>query len=442
MIVPPDTDLGADDEDYEPQADISKGPAILAKPWTPDVDSLLKRWHKKKLDTQPDFQRYEVWPIQKRSRLVESVLLGLPIPLFYFAEEEDGTEVVIDGQQRLTSLFRFIDNEYSLKGLGPLRSLDGKKYQDLEERLQDEISDFSLSVITIQKNSDPDVRFTMFERLNEGATKLNDQELRNSVYRGEYNEQLKQLSSNKDFMTILKQSKPHKRMVDVELVLRFMAFYNQTYLKHPDKKTKEFLNNEMEQWRHRKAKDQKKAEKAFGEAVKSALTVYGDRVARRYVAGDAKTPGKWEPRLNRALYDVQMYGFTRYSRSLVTKNSDAIYEASLDLMSNGTFNDLISHTISESKRVAKRFTMWLDMLESVIGNQQQGSRIFPETVKKKLYDADPACTICKQQIKIIDDAHIDHIVPWSKGGTTTEDNAALTHRFCNQQKQANDSITD
>jgi rubredoxin len=438
LIVPTDADLGTDDDEFEPQADISTGPVIRTKSSNPDVETLAGRWAKKKLETQPDFQRYEVWPIQKRSRLVESVLLGLPIPLFYFAEEDNGTEIVIDGQQRLTSLFRFIRGEYTLKGLATLKKFNDKKFANLEEKHQDAINSFTLSIVTILKDSDPDVRFSMFERLNEGATKLNDQELRNSVFRGEYNDQLKSLSKLPEFWKLLKQRQAHRRMVDVELVLRFMAFFNQTYLKHPDKKTKEFLNREMEAWPSRPAKEHDKAAKAFKDAINSSLTVFGESAFRRYAAGSGNGSGKWETKFNRALYDVQMYGFSQHPRGIITKKADALREASLNLMSDPVFVDLISHTISEKKRVDKRFRMWLDMIDGILGDEKQGPRIFSQEIKVKLFEADPTCTICRQRIQIIDDAHVDHIVPFSKGGETTDGNAALTHRVCNLSKQAKD----
>lgn len=439
LVVPSDADLGADgDGDFEPTADISAGAVIRTKRSEPDVETLNGRWIRKKLDTQPDFQRYEVWSKQKRSRLVESVLLGLPIPLFYFAEEPDGREVVIDGQQRLTSLFRFLANEYPLTGLGPLRALDGKKFEDLEEQHQDAILGFTLNIVTVLKDSDPDVRFSMFERLNEGATKLNDQELRNSVYRGDYNDELKTLSEMPDFWTLIRQREKHKRMVDVELVLRFMAFRNQTYLKHPDKKTKEFLNREMELGPTRTKKERQAGQKDFKNAVAASLTVFGERAFRRFAAGDADkgVDGRWESRFNRALYDVQMYGFSQYPRGVITKHADAIYEAGIELMSDPVFADLVSHTISERKRIIKRFRMWSDMLEGVLGDEEQGPRLFSLQVKKKLFDDDPTCALCSQAIKAIDDAHVDHAEAFSKGGATSEDNAALAHRYCNIAKQA------
>jgi len=405
------------------------------------VATLRDRYKKGRLDPQPHFQRYEVWTPQTNSRLVESLLLDLPIPIIYFAQEEDESTIVIDGQQRLMAIYRFLDNEYALKGLGPLKKgLEGKKFNQLPEQLQERIEQFQLSTVEILKESDPLVKFDMFERLNMGATKLNDQELRNCIYRGPFNDFLRDLASEPDFRKrLLKLNKPHKRMTDVELVLRFLAFWEQTYLKHPDKKTKEFLNVQMELGANWKAPKYKKAKSAFKQAVASVWTVCGEKAFKRFAPGDEDDPnGSWERTNNRALMDVQLYGFTKYPRGVVTQRADTIRERAVELMSTAEFSDLIRHTISEQKRVERRFRLWLDMLEDVLGDSSQGPRLFSRAVKKELYQADHVCAECKQEIQSIDDAHVDHKLAYSKGGKTAKANAALAHRYCNLSKSAVD----
>lgn len=132
LIVPPDDDLTeADEEDVQSPVDVNARP-ILHQPATPSIETLLMRFKKGRLDPRPDFQRYQVWPRNKQARLIESILLNLPIPLIYFAEDDAGKSVVIDGQQRLMAIFDFIDGKYPLKGLGPLAVLNGSHYLDLD----------------------------------------------------------------------------------------------------------------------------------------------------------------------------------------------------------------------------------------------------------------------------------------------------------------------
>jgi hypothetical protein len=218
---------------------------VYHNPRDPSIRELFEMWQEGDLILGPEFQRRYVWDNKKASLLIESVLLEVPIPIIYLSEEDDSKLTVIDGQQRLRSLFRFLNNEFKLSGLSVLSHLNGKYFKDLDKKLQRNFKKFSLRVIEIRKESHPDVKFEIFERLNVGAVKLNDQELRNCVYRGEYNDLIKELAEDIDFLFLLGLKEPHKRMYDRELVLRFLAFYNQTYLKYKPP-MKQFLNREME----------------------------------------------------------------------------------------------------------------------------------------------------------------------------------------------------
>jgi hypothetical protein len=212
------------------------------------IFELYRQYQKGSLDLQPGFQRLQVWDNSKSSRLIESVLLEVPIPVIYLSEESDGKYSVIDGQQRLNAFFKFLGNNLRLSGLTILVELNGKRFQDIPKNLQDKFENATIRIIEIRKESDPDVKFEIFERLNTGSVQLNAQELRNCIYRGRYNELLKELSGNKDFQFLLGLKEPHNRMQDRELILRFFAFYHNTYLKYTPP-MKRFLNKEMEKYR-------------------------------------------------------------------------------------------------------------------------------------------------------------------------------------------------
>jgi uncharacterized protein with ParB-like and HNH nuclease domain len=150
----------------------------------PTIKSLCDRIKKGRLNTQADFQRQYVWKndAKLKSRLIESVFLEVPIPTIYTAEEEDGKEVVIDGQQRLMTFYSFLNDDFRLTGLEVCKELNHKSYKTLgliNESYQEKIDEYPLRVIKILKDSDFSVRFDIFERLNRGSVKLNDQELRN-----------------------------------------------------------------------------------------------------------------------------------------------------------------------------------------------------------------------------------------------------------------------
>ena len=331
------------------------------------------------------------------------------------------------------AIFRYMDDEYSLKGV--VSAIDGKKFSELLPDLQEKIETYELRVVKILKESDPEVRFTLFQRLNEGSVSLNDQELRNSVWRGEYNEFLKELSEEPAWWKLLNLRKRHPRMVDVELALRYSAFRDQQYMAHPDKKTSKFLDKQMMIGAAYKAKDYAAARSDFRAAIDSMRTVFGDKACRRFIAGtEENRAGHWDSRLNRALMDVELWGFNRYTKGIFVKNADALREAAIELMSDPEFSDLITHTISEFRRLERRFDMWKAMLDGVLSGQDQGPRTFTYATKLAVFEANPTCTICNQQIQMIDDAHLDHVLPYSKGGKADADNMALVHRYCNQAK--------
>jgi uncharacterized protein with ParB-like and HNH nuclease domain len=132
------------------------------------VETLVSWVNRGKLNLQPDFQRNFVWSSGKASCLVESLLLAIPIPVIYVAEEANRTYSVVDGQQRLTSICSFVNGEFpngqkfKLSGLQVLKDLNRKAFTDLPVELQEEILNFILRLIIIEKDSDPDVKFEVF----------------------------------------------------------------------------------------------------------------------------------------------------------------------------------------------------------------------------------------------------------------------------------------
>ena len=244
MTEPSTSEIVFETDDSQESPDLSSAPGgreILTKSGDPEIFALHDKFKKGKLILQPDFQRQFVWDRKKASRLVESVLLSVPLPIVYLSEEPDGKEYVIDGQQRLTSLFSFIDGkfpsneEFRLSGLNPYRELNKLSFKEIPEQLQDKISHYSIRTVTLLKQSSSDLKFEIFERLNTGSEPLNDQELRNCVYRGPYNRLLKEMAADQDFRDLLALKGADKRMKDAELVLRFSAFFHETYLStnHP-----------------------------------------------------------------------------------------------------------------------------------------------------------------------------------------------------------------
>ena len=215
------------------------------------------------LSERPSFQRRYVWTNTLASRLIESILLNVPIPPCYLSQNEDFELDVIDGQQRLFSIYRFLDNQFALSGLEVLTDLNSLRFHEVSLKMQRQLKTHTLRCVLITNESHPEIKFDVFERLNTNTVPLNAQELRNSLYRGTLNDLLKKVVEYPPWLEILGKKGPDKRMRDEELALRFFAFWIhgiQSYrtpqkhwlndaAKHGGKYSKEQIDELGEIWR-------------------------------------------------------------------------------------------------------------------------------------------------------------------------------------------------
>lgn len=419
----------------------------------PEIDSLYRKWKDGDLDIQPDFQRGFVWDITTASRLIESILLDIPLPVIYLSQEKDGREYVIDGQQRLTSFFSYFDGklpdpqlpfgkDFKLTSLNVFTELVGKNFKDLPKELQKKIRYYKIRTITFRKESEQDLKFEVFERLNTGSVSLNDQELRNCIYRGKYNDLLWELSEDKVFRELLGIKKPEKRMRDVELVLRFAAFYHSTYINYKPP-IKKFLNNDMEKYRFITEKDASDLRNAFKNTISIIKSLLGQHAFKRFYSGNKSQPnGYWEKKkFNASLCDILMDSFARIDKNKAMQHLDSIREAYVDLMtSDQQFIDSIERSTSSTQAIHMRFTKWRNALESIFSITQKEPRQFSSQLKEILYKSNPTCALCNQKILGIDDSAVDHIYQYWTGGKTIPENARLTHRYCNNARDRGNNV--
>ena len=422
---------------------------VFADQGDPEIDSLHRKYKDGDLIIQSDFQRQFVWDPTKSSRLIESVLLDIPLPVIYLSEEMDGKEYVIDGQQRLTAFFSFIDGkfpdgrDFKLTGLKVFIELNKKMFKDLtkkDKKWQNKIRYCKIHAITFREETEPELKFEIFERLNTGAVSLNHHELRNCVYHGKYNELLKRLSQNSDFRYLLGLRNPERRMKDIELVLRFAAFHHSNYLtyKPPMKK---FLDKDMKEYQDISELKATELTNAFKNTVLLIKSLLDGHAFRRFHKGDTTNPnGHWElKKFNASLYDILMDTFANADKNKVYQNLDSIREALIYLMTyDQEFIDAIELSTSSVQAVTKRFDKWRLTLQDIIGIAQKEPRCFSLKLKQELYDDDPTCSICGQKIHDIDDSAIDHVEQYWIGGKTIPENARLTHRYCNWARPRKD----
>lgn len=239
----------------------------------------------------PFYQRKYVWKIEQASRLIESFLMGLPVPqVFLYVNDEDQLEI-IDGQQRITSVKYFFegyfgesDNQgrrqvFKLKGLSERSEYNGKTFKELSPRDQRRLKNTPLRAIHI-KQLKPSLRndsvFHIFERLNTGGTLLRAQEIRNAVYRGEITNELKALNSNPDWMNILGINRPDRNQKDIEILLRLFSLY--LVWEDYEKPMLKYLNNQMNE---NKSFDSRRAEE-FKKAFPKVVKLISDNINRPF----------------------------------------------------------------------------------------------------------------------------------------------------------------
>lgn len=180
---------------------------------------------RKEIQINPEFQRNKVWNLKQKCELVESILMGIPIPIMYLFENKYGQKQVVDGRQRITALLDFINNMYSLRKLKILSNLNDRKFNDLDPKLRGIYEDYQLSFYIIQPPTSERVKYDIFDRVNRGGTKLNNQEMRNALYYGRATEMLKKLSASEEFLEATDNGLDPKRMRDQYVILRTLAFY-------------------------------------------------------------------------------------------------------------------------------------------------------------------------------------------------------------------------
>ncbi|EAH6446963.1 DUF262 domain-containing protein, partial [Campylobacter jejuni] len=155
---------------------------------------IKRRQERGDIQISPEFQREDVWNYKQKSELIESVLMGIPIPVFYFFESKDTKIQVVDGRQRITTFIDFMNDKFDLKQVKIITDIIGKKFSDLNVIQQRKIEDYQIDTYTIQPPTPEQVKFNIFDRVNRGGTRLNNQEMRNALYQGNSTELINELS--------------------------------------------------------------------------------------------------------------------------------------------------------------------------------------------------------------------------------------------------------
>ena len=311
----------------------------------------------RQISEEPKFQRKYVWTDRLASRLVESILLNVPIPPCYLAQDKDYKLDVIDGQQRIFSIYRFMKNQLRLRGLEVLNDLNGKYAFEIRPELLRKIETYTLRCVLVTNDSDPEIKYEVFERLNTSTMPLNAQELRNSISRGALVDLLGELATDSTWLNILNRKEPDRRMRGEELILRFFAFnvMGLTGYKTPQKL---WLDEMADLGRDFTSSHIEELASTWKSTIDKCLLIFKPNECFR------RMPVTQRQVVNRALMDLTMFTLTNIPRFDVETQATAYRHRVGKILEDTEFDDLITSSIDHKSRTLRRFELWSEKVAS------------------------------------------------------------------------------
>lgn len=349
----------------------------ITKPFNPneiDVDistvnlgSLIDQLENDEIDLQPDFQRVtDVWDNVKKSRLIESILLGLPLPSFYFSENPVSQKLsIIDGLQRICAIRDFVlekENPLKLEGLQFLKNFDGFTFSQLARPEVKRIKSLKITMNTLRKGTPLDVKYIIFQRVNTAGVPLTPQEMRHALNQGPAAIFIKELADMESFKKATNYSVESKRMQDRDFVNRFIAFFigYQDYMGDLDM----FLNDKMGELNKMTSEQRDDIRVSFDKAMKCCYEIFKkDTFRKRYKQEDRRKP------ISKSVYDtlsVNIAWLSDEERKLLLKNTEAFKAGMIRLFNDKKFDFSITTGTGKKYNVEQRFTMVKSLIKEII----------------------------------------------------------------------------
>jgi hypothetical protein len=334
------------------------------------VDLLMARLRRGVLDLAADFQRAAgIWSEVNQSKLIESLLLRIPLPTLYAAESGEESWAIVDGIQRLTTIARFIDPEVigarplRLRGLEYLRQYEGRVYDELPGSLQTRINETELIVHLIRAGTPEPVKFNIFARINTGGRPLTLQELRHALIPGRARGLLLELARTDEFLLATQHSVSPSRMADREMVLRFLAFRLTAPKDYRRGDLDAFLRQAMRQLNGLPSKEIERLSAEFTQAMLAAHAIFGGYAFRKHFHGQYRRLP-----INKALFEtVSVNLASRAPKELgrLEGRRDQVQELFMDLMDDVYFQQAISGGTGDVEKVRRRFGVIGNMFREV-----------------------------------------------------------------------------
>ena len=341
-----------------------------------NMNTLLARLRNNEIDLAPDFQRQAgIWTDQNQSRLIESLMLRIPIPAFYFDGTNTEKWLIVDGLQRLTAIRRFVvDDELKLSGLEYLKEHEGKTFSQLSRPLQRAIEEADIVWYLIMPGTPENVKFAVFRRINTGGLPLSAQEIRHALNGKPVIDVIRELSESQEFKIATANGISPKRMDDRECVTRFLVFS----VFSPDSYDKDdfdaFLNAGMHFLNvHNDLLDHLKTR--FLRAMLAATRIFGnDAFRKRYQRGAARFP------VNKALFEswsVNLDACSDEELALLEEKKEELKDSFLNLMqTNSVFDKAVTQGTGSIARVKCRFFEIKRLIRSFLDAQAYSANKF------------------------------------------------------------------
>ena len=323
------------------------------------IYEVLRRIGQNAYIMDPDFQRDFIWPEDKQSKLIESVLMRVPLPVFYLAEDDQGRMVVVDGLQRLSTFKRFVNGDLCLT-LPSQEELHNKRFGDLSPKLKNRVEDCNLIFYIMDAKVPDRARLDIFERVN-GGVPLTRQQMRNSLYMGAATRFLKEESRTDIFLKATGHSLNQETMRDREFVNRFCAF-QLLDLKQYRGSMDDFLALVLKKMNNLEHQDLSRLSMEFRRGLANNYAVFDRHAFRKHSQGQEKRGV-----INASLWDVMSTGLSRYKKEMVESRVEDLKNKFYLLMDYGDFVSSITYGPSNVKKVHHRFLVAGIMFEGVLG---------------------------------------------------------------------------
>lgn len=344
-----------------------------------NIGLILNRIKFGEIDLSPDFQRgSDIWNTQAKSRLIESMLIRIPLPAFYIDGTEENKWIVIDGQQRLTTIKQFVlgneDNigqdKFRLSNLEFLTQFNKKSYDELPRIYQRRIDETEITIYLIEKGTPEEVKFNIYKRINTGGLPLSSQEIRHAINRGKSSEFLENLAKSEEFIKATTNAVKDKRMAAREIILRFLAFkitpYTQFQYNKDVPNFDVFLNNIMKKINVMADNELKALESDFLKAMVAAIDIFGNDAFRKRSSREAK-----QSTFNRALFEAWSVNLSSLNNSqieILQDKKDILTNKFIILNEDPSFINSITGGTSSTWRVKYRFEKIEELINKVLNN--------------------------------------------------------------------------